>query len=165
MRRRLLLCCSVLLACAPRTPLPPAPQGLRTVAVAVIENQTGSDLVVSGDDAIAKLLKRPTRAVPDVLRQDLRRALEQRGMTVVDGGDVPTLRVVLRRFEPDVPQLTWIEVALAARVVDPDGSVRWNAERSRWLVPVRGAPSLGVAYETAAQDVARALVEGWRRAQ
>ena len=165
MRPLVAACFVLLVACTPRTPLPEPPAGLSTIAVAAVENRTGDDLVVSGDNVVARWLKRPKRTVPDVLREDLRRALEGRGLTVADGGNMPTLRVVLRRFEPDVPQLTWVEVALGAQVVDPDGTVRWDAERSSWLVPVRGAPSLEVAYESAARDVARALVDGWRRAE
>ena len=157
-----LLALAVLAGCTPRAPLPPPPRDLVTLAVATVENQTGSDLVVSGDDIVARWLDRPKRTVSDVLREDLRRALDERGFTVADGGAVPALRVVLRRFEPDLPQLTWVDVALGAKLVDPDGTVRWEDDRSRWLVSVRGAPSLAAAYESAARDVARALVGGWR---
>lgn len=148
-----------------RAPMPEPPTGLTTVAVAPVVNATGDELVVSGDNFVAKMLKRPKRTVADALRDELKSALRRQGFSVADAGAVPTLRVTLRHFEPDLPQLTWISVAVEATLGTADAPPQWTAERSRWLVDVRGAPTLAAAYESAAQNVARALVDGWQPAK
>ena len=125
-----------------------------------MENKTGNALVVSGDSYIARWIGRERRTVPDVLGRELETALRDRGFAI-GGSTAPRLRVVLKRFEPDLPQLAYVSVALAATLTDPDGTVRWSGERSTWLVSTTGSPSIEAAYDTAARAVARGLVEGW----
>jgi hypothetical protein len=151
------------LAAACGTPVPPTPPptGVTALAVAQVENKTGSALVVSGDNFVAKYLGRKKRTVPDVMRDNVRDALRERGFAVADGGAVPTLSISLSRFEPDQPALAYVEVALTATLKDPDGTVRWSTERSHWLVSTRGAPTLEAAYEDASKRAAAALVETW----
>ena len=145
---------------APVSPTPP-PTGVTTIAVAQVENRTGNTLAVSGDNFVAKFFGRKKRTVPDVLRDHMRDALRERGFAIADGGPVPTLAISLTRFEPDLPALAYVEVALTATLKDPDGTVRWSTERSHWLVSTRGAPTLESAYEDASKRAAAALVETW----
>lgn len=151
-------------ACGTPTPPTPPPNGVTALAVAQVVNKTGSTLVISGDNFVAKYIGRKKRTVPDAFREQLRDALREQGFSVADGGPVPTLAITLSRFEPDLPALAYVEVALVATLKDPDGTVRWTDERSHWLVSTRGAPSLESAYEDAARRAATALVESWRPA-
>jgi hypothetical protein len=158
------LLAATLAACGAPAPPTPPPTGVTALVVAQVENKTGSALVVSGDNIVAKYIGRKKRTVPDVLREQMRDALRERGFSIADGGGVPTLAITLSRFEPDLPALAYVEVALVATLKDPDGTVRWTDERSHWLVSTRGAPSLESAYEDAARRAADALVETWRPA-
>jgi ABC-type uncharacterized transport system auxiliary subunit len=103
--------------------------------------------------------------VADVLVDEARTILRDRGFAVATGGGLPTLRMTLSRFEPDLPQLDYVEVAMTATLTDPDGTVRWQAKRSHWLVSTQGAPSLAAAYDAAAHTVARQLLDGWTAAR
>jgi hypothetical protein len=161
-RALLLLALSTLLACGTTRTQPPPPTGVTTLAVAPVENKTGGALVVSGDSYVAKWFGQKKRTVADVLGHELETALRERGFTVGGGG--PRLRVVLTRFEPDLPQLAYVGVSLTAELADADGTVRWSTERSNWPVSTTGSPSLEVAYETATRTLARNLVDGWQPA-
>jgi len=163
MMGRLLLFAAVgLAACTGLSPLPPPPSGLGTVAVAPVQNKTGAALVISGDGYLERWMGATRRTVPDALGHELETALRERG---IGGGGGARLTVVLRRFEPDLPQLSYVAVSLAATLTDPDGTVRWSADRPSWLVSTTGAPSLASAYDTAARTVARGLVDGWQPAR
>jgi hypothetical protein len=151
-------------ACTGPRPLPPPPTGVASLAVAPVENKTGSALAIAGDTYVGRLIGRQKRTVPDTLARELEATLRDRGFAV-GGGGVPSLRVVLRRFEPDQPQLAYVSVALTASLVDADGSVRWSGERSNWLVSTAGAVSLEDAYDAAARTVARGVVDGWQPAR
>ena len=96
----------------------------------------------------------------DVLAKELQAALADCGFPAA-GSDAPKLKVVLTRYEPDLPQLQWVNVSLTATLADPDGTVRWSSERSSWMVSTTGSPSLESAYSLAARTIARQLVEGW----
>jgi len=161
MTRRFAVAALALLAACGVTPrLPPPPTGLAAVAVAPVENKTGNKLVVSGDSYVAKWIGWDKKTVMDVLAKELQTALADRGFPAA-GSDAPKLKVVLTRYEPDLPQLQWVNVSLTATLADPDGTVRWSSERSSWMVSTTGSPSLESAYSLAARTIARQLVEGW----
>jgi hypothetical protein len=161
MMRRLTVAALVMLAGCGTTPrLPPPPTGVAAVGVAPVENKTGNKLVVSGGGYVAKWIGWETKTVPDVLTKELETALADRGFAA-GGSGAPKLKVVLKRFEPDLPQLAWVSVSLTATLADPDGTVRWSGERSSWMVSTSGSPSLESAYGLAARTIARQLVEGW----
>jgi hypothetical protein len=154
---------AVLAACTATHPVLPPPTGVVSVAIAPVENKTGSTLAIAGDTYVGRLIGRQRRSVPDALARELETALRDRGFAV-GGADGPRLRIVLQRFEPDQPQLAYVSVALTASLVDPDGTVRWSGERSKWLVSTAGAVSLEDAYDAAARTVARGVVDGWQPA-
>ena len=150
--------------CTPRPPLPAPPTDVSTLAVAAVDNQTGSELAISGTTIIARWIGRKLKTVPDVVRDQARETLRDKGFAVADGGAVPTLKITLRRFDPDLPQLAYVAVAVSATLADPDGTVRWTLDRPQWVVSTQGAPSMDAAYAQAAQSVGRTLVEDWQPA-
>jgi len=161
MTRRFAVAVLVMLAgCGPTPRLPPPPTGVAAVGVAPVDNKTGNKLVVSGDSYVAKWIGWDKKTVPDVLAKELETALADRGF-VAGGSGSPKLKVVLQRFEPDLPQLAWVNVSLTATLADPDGTVRWSGERTSWMVSTSGSPSIESAYGLAARTIARQLVEGW----
>ena len=162
MRRVLLaLAAAAVCACGVAETLPPPPAGVAAVAVPPVENKTGTSLAISGDTLIGKWIGREKRSVPDVLERELETALRDRGFAV-GGAGAPKLTVVLKRFEPDLPALAYVTVALIATLADADGTVRWSGERTAWVVSTGNAPTLASAYEAAARAVARGLVDGWQ---
>jgi hypothetical protein len=152
-----------LAACGVSSPVPAPPTGVAAVVVGPIENKTGSDLVVSGDGYVAKWLGRTKRTVPDAIGRELETVLREQSFAVGADG-APRLRIVLRRFDPDVSQLAFVDVALLATLTDPDGTVRWSNERTGWRVSTAGAVSIPDAYDAAARGVARGLVGSWHPA-
>jgi hypothetical protein len=161
-RALLFLLASAALGCGMTRTEPPPPTGLTSLAVAPVENKTGSALVVSGDGYVAKWLGWQKRTFADVLGHELEAALRERGFAV--GGTASRLRVVLTRVEPDLPQLDYVGVSYTATLVDADGTVRWSTEQSNWPVSTMGSPSLSAAYETTARTIARGLVDDWQPA-
>jgi ABC-type uncharacterized transport system auxiliary subunit len=154
---------AVLAACAtPGRPTPPT--GVSAVAVAPVENKTGGSLVIAGDTYVERWLGRQKRTVPDAIARELQTMLHERGFGAAAAG-APKLTVVLQRFEPDLPQLSYVSVSLVATLTDPDGTVRWSEERTSWPVSTSGAVSLAAAYDTAARTVARDLVRDWNPAR
>lgn len=133
------------------------------LAVAPVENKTGDALAIAGDTYLGRLIGRQKRTVPDEIARDLEDRLRELGFGV-GGAGVPRLRVVLQRFEADLPALAYVDVSLTASLVDAEGTVRWSGDRSKWLVSTNGAVSLENAYEVAAHAVARGLVDGWKPA-
>ena len=165
MHRRLLsLAAAALVACGVAYAPPTPPTGLTTLAIALVVNHTGTDLVIAGDTIVERWMGRERRTVGDAIARELQSAVSDRGFTVATVGAVPRLTVTLGRFEPDLPQLSHVVVTLTATLTDADGSVRWTTERANWLVSTSGSPSLGSAYDTAARVVARGLVDGWQPA-
>jgi ABC-type uncharacterized transport system auxiliary subunit len=151
---------ALLAACA-GTPPPAPPANLATLTVSPVENRTGSPLVIAGDTYLEQWIGRDRRTVADGLAHEIATALRAQGFAVATGGDVPRFTIVLRRFEPDLPQLSYVSVTLTATVTDPDGTVRWSLERTGWPVSTTGAPSIASAYDTAVRQVARSVVDGW----
>ncbi len=160
----LALAATWLAACGVAETLPPPPSGVTAVTVAPVENKTGGDLPISGDTFIGKWIGREKRSVPDVLGRELEAALRDGGFAI-GGAGATRLAVTLKRFEPDLPGLAYVTVALTATLADADGTVRWSGERSIWVVSTGNAVSLPAAYETAAHAVARGLVGGWQAAR
>jgi len=150
----------LLAACGVATPPPAPPSGIDKLSIAPIENKTGSPLVIAGDTYVEKFIGRQKRTVADEIARELTTKLRDQGFTIASGS-VPRLSIVLRRFEPDQPQLSYVTVTLAAKVTDPDGTVRWTDDRTNWLVSTTGSPSLAAAYEAASREIARGLVDGW----
>ena len=150
-------------ACGVAEPPGAPPTGVSVLSVMTVENKTGSELGITGDTFIGKWIGRERRSVPDTLGRELESALRDRGFALGGGG--PRLRIVLRRFEPDLPQLSYVTVALSATLVEPDGTVRWSVDRPTWLIPTDGAQTLATAYDTAARGVARKLVGDWQPAR
>jgi hypothetical protein len=165
MKRGTLLLSLVLgAACGAPRPAAPPPSGVAAVTVAPVENRTGSALVISGDTYVERWIGRQRRTVAEVMTHELAKALAAQGFAV-GGAGAPSLRVVLRRFEPDQPQLSHVSVALSATLVDADGTVRWSEERDHWLIATPESPKLASAYESAARTVARRLVSDWQPAR
>lgn len=151
----------LLAGCGTRVALPPPPTSVSAIAVAPVENKTGDKLVLSGASFVDRWLGLKKRTVPDAFRDALRDVLADRGFAVGDAGAMPTLRVTLRRFEPDLPQLAFVDVGVNAVLTDPDGTVRWDVDGARWLVSTQGAPSLAAAYDSAVRDAAKKLLDDW----
>jgi hypothetical protein len=152
-----------LVGCQPTTPLPAPPTGVSALAVAPVENATGDDLVVAGEWYVERLVGRRRRTVPDVVADAARATLAERGFAVVvAGSEAPVLRVTLRRVDPDLPQLAWVSMSVAATLAAPDGTVVWSTDRPRWLFSTTGSPSLAAAYDTAARAMVAALLHDWR---
>ncbi len=165
MRRPVLaLLLAVLVACGTTVRRPAPPTGVTAVTVAPVENKTGANLVISGDTYVERWIGRQKRTVPDALARELETMLHERGFAAGSAG-APKLKVVLSRFEPDLPQLSYVSVSLLATLTDPDGTVRWSTERASWPVQTGGAVSLAAAYDTAARAVARDLVRDWEPAR
>src|SRR5262249_46214362 len=140
-------------ACAARAPLPEPPTGVTTVAVAPVENKTGNALVVAGDSYVAKWIGIKRRTVPDILHDELRAALRERGFTVADAGWVPKLRVTIMRFEPDLPLLAQVDAGVVATLTAPDSTEKWRLDQPHRLISTAGSPKLEAAYETAARTL------------
>jgi hypothetical protein len=153
------------LACARQAPLPPPPEDLRTVAVPVPQNRTGSELPVAGDWLLERLGLGGARvSVPDLLAGEMRTVLAERGFVVTppQAEEAPTLQVVLERWEPEVPSLAFVRVTIAVSLLErPGGRMRWSARRARWMVPTRGAPTAAVASTMAARAVVHELFGAW----
>jgi hypothetical protein len=154
---------AAMLGCGtPFTP-PAPPTGVAAITVAAVENKTRDQLVISGDTFVEKWIGRTRRTVPDAIGRELESELRDQGFAV-GGAGTPRLSVVLRRFDPDLPQLAYVNVALTATLADPDGTVKWTLEREHWIVSTSQSPSISDAYETASRTVARGIVKGWQPA-
>jgi hypothetical protein len=157
------LVAATLVACGVAETPPAPPTGVSVLSVMAVENKTGSELGITGDTFVGKWLGREHRTVPDTIGRELESALRDRGFALGGGG--PLLRIVLRRFEPDLPQLSYVTVAMSATLADPDGTVRWSLDRPSWVVSTNGAQTLAMAYDTAARTLARKLVDDWQPAR
>jgi len=115
-----LIAIGVLAGCAPPvTPLPAAPAGLREVAVQQPVNRTNVALVVNDPGLIGKVVGESRSTVPDLLADDFRSELSQRGFRVARAGerDTPTLQVEIRRWAPYPADYSAVNVDLAATLV------------------------------------------------
>lgn len=151
---------AALAGCGAAPTLPPPPTDVTAVSVAPVVNKTKWELVTSGDFIGAKFLGVSKKTVMDVMREDTGKMLRDRGIKV-DVAGAPVLKITLQHFDLNTPQLDWVDVGLTVTLTDPDGTVRWSAERSNWLVSTQLSPSMPAAYETAAHAVVRQLFEDW----
>jgi ABC-type Mn2+/Zn2+ transport system permease subunit len=159
-----LLALAMLSSCARGPALPPPPVGIERIAVAPPENRTGRALVVGGAWLVDRMLGRPRTTVEDVMGAAAAAALARQGFTVVAPGaaGASTLRLAIERWEPDLPELTWVMATVEARVEPPAaGPSLWTGRIARRLVPTRDSASLGDAYTLAARAVVDELLAGW----
>jgi hypothetical protein len=161
-----LIAITVLAGCAPpMAPLPAAPSGLRAVAVQQPVNRTNAALVVNDPGLIGKAVGESRSTVPDLLADDLRSELGQRGFRVAraGAGDTPTLQVEIRRWAPYPADYSAVNVDLAATLVEgTSGRTLWSAQRRDWNVPTPDARSSIEASEMASQEIAATLLDGWQ---
>jgi hypothetical protein len=147
-------------------PFPPAPSGVRYIAVEQPVNRTGDALVVDGPGLLQRVLKQDTVAVPDLLAEDLRKVLMQQGFsTPTSGTDAPVLRTEIGRWEHYTATYETVTVDVVATLVEPaSGRELWKAARSGWIVPTYNAGSRRDASMAASTAIAEALLEGWQPA-
>lgn len=157
------------LACMHQRAVPPPAATPVTLALTAPRNQTGSELPVTGDWLLERLARGGARvSVADVLAAEMATVLAAHGVAIVSSerADVPTLDVVLERWEPEVPSLAFVRVTIEASLVERRGGrVLWSARRARWMVPTRGAPTAAAASAMAARAVVQALFGAWEPAQ
>jgi hypothetical protein len=148
----------------PPAPLPPAPSGVRRLAVEKPVNRTQDDLIVYGPGILQRILKDDIVTVPDLLAEDLQKVLTRQGFRVAAPGteDVPVLRTEIGRWEHYAASYNTVTVDVVASLVDPaSGRELWRAARSGWVVPTYDAESRRDACLEASTAVAEALLEGW----
>jgi len=148
-------------------PLPAPPSGVRYVAVEQPVNRTGHELVVDGPGLLQRVLKEDTVTVPDLLAEDLRKALMQQGFRTPTPGmeDTPVLRTEIGRWEHYTANYETVTVDVVASLVEPaSGRELWKAARSGWVVPTYDAASRRDASMAASTAIAEALLEGWQPA-
>ena len=147
-------------------PMPPAPKGLKQIAVPKPTNQTQSQLVVDDPGWLDKMLTADKKkTVADVLAVHLRDQLEQRGfrVTASDPSHVlPSLKTEIRRWDPYSADWSLVVVDVVATLQDQqEGRTIWSVERTDWRIPTRDARSSREASIAAATTIAETLVAGW----
>lgn len=159
---------AALASCArPPAPLPPAPSGVRYIAVAQPVNRTGDALVVDGPGLLQRVLKQDTVTVPDLLAEDLRKVLMQQGFSTPAPGmeGAPVLRTEIGRWEHYTATYETVTVDVVATLLEPvSGRELWKATRSDWVVSTYNAGSRRDASMLASTAIAEALLEGWQPA-
>jgi hypothetical protein len=156
---------AVLGCTASQPPLPPGPQGVREITVQPPANHTGGDLVVNDPGVIGRYLGSTRTTVPELLADDLRTLLADRGFRVVapTADYVPALRIEIRSWKPFSADYSEVTVGLVATLVDPEtGRTLWSAARNDWRVETPASRSAPEASATATREIARTLVEGWQ---
>jgi hypothetical protein len=155
-----------LLGCARPPSFPPPPDGVRWIVVEQPANRTGDDLVVYGPGLLQRVLKDDIVSVPDLLAEDLRTVLRQRGFHVArPGDDAPVLRTEIRRWQHYPADYDTVTVDVTAALVEPaSGRELWTASRADWVVPTYDAASRRDASIAASEAIAEALLEGWQPA-
>jgi len=143
----------------------PGPRGIERIAVQQPVNRTGRPLVVDEPGVLGNVLGEKSSNVPDVLGENLRAELVNRGFQVVTDGSrtSPALRTEIRRWEPYSANYSMVTVDVVATVVDPtSGRELWSTQRSGWNVATRDARSSAEASVAASAAIARTLLEGWQ---
>jgi ABC-type Mn2+/Zn2+ transport system permease subunit len=155
-----------LLAACPR-PLPVAPPAdVRRIAVDAPVFRHGPAPLVAGEWVLERLGGRAPTTAGEILAAEARRRLAEAGYEIVPPGAGPTpkLRLEVERWDPELPQPSFVVVTVSARLVDPTSNgTLWGARRERWMVPTRGAPTVGAAHAAAARTVAAELLAPFRR--
>jgi hypothetical protein len=150
----------LVVGCTSAPPIPP-PTGVQRVKVATPLNKSGRDLIISGKYDLPSLMGRKKWTVTQELGDCLTQALEDRGFTVVSGGDADVLTVIIERFDPDTTRYESVDAAIVARLTGPDGKELWSIRRAPWTVATRGAVDNPDAWKMAAKSVAEQLVQNW----
>lgn len=164
MRVPALVAVLLVLGCARPPTFPPPPAGVKRIAVEQPVNRTGEDLVVDGPGLLQRALRAEVSTVPDVLREDLRVALERQGFRVTEPGPgVPVLRTEIRRWQPYAADYDSVTVDVVASLVEPDGGRElWRAAQPDWVVSTSDASSRRDASFAASAAIADALLDGWQ---
>ena len=186
------LVAAVLLGGCTRLVTSPAPPELRTIVVLPVDNRTGSPLDAE-PPALVGLLGRETARPPitaaDLLTLALRAALEQRGFAATiassapgpspaaspddaarraaaDAPDAAALHTQLRVWESTSrSHLLYVDVALDATLVAPDGRTLWTAHLPATPIDGGGASSVSLGYPEVARRVADLVTSDLRPAQ
>ena len=146
-------------------PVAPGPRGIERIAVQLPVNRTGRPLVVDEPGVLGRVLDEKASNVPDVLGENLRAELVNRGFQIVTDGSrtSPALRTEIRRWEPYSADYSMVTVDVVATVVDPtNGRELWSTQRSGWNVATRDARSSAEASVAASAAIAHSLLEGWQ---
>ena len=126
-------------------------------------NQTGTTLVIDDPGLLLKMFVEKT-TVPQVLADDLRVALVQRGYRVDHvGQDAPKLQVEIRRWDHYSADYSQVTVDLVA-TLERSGRRLWSVERTKWRVATPDSRTSGEASSIASEAIAAALLEGWQAA-
>jgi hypothetical protein len=178
----------LMLSCASSVVSPPLPTAVRAIAVLPPNNRTGDPLLVGGTSLLEKYVFRSQPVtVADVLAVEVRRQLEQRGLTVLPreqvdaalGSQIPrspkdaatlasrgklegsVLYLEIVQWQPALAESLhpWrMLVAVHAQLVDvASGHVVWSAHLPLRPVSTPGAVTRADADMIAAQRVAREL--------
>ena len=176
------------LSCASSLVSPPLPTAVRAIAVLPPNNQTGDPLFVGGTSLLEKYIFRSQPVtVADVLAVEVRRQLEQRGISVLPreqvdaalGNQIPSspkdaanlashgklegsvLYIEIVQWQPALAESLhpWrMLVAIRVHLVDvASGRVVWAAHLPLRPVPTPGAVTRADADMIAAQRVAKEL--------
>jgi hypothetical protein len=176
------------LSCASSLVSPPLPTAVRAIAVLPPNNQTGDPLFVGGTSLLEKYIFRSQPVtVADVLAVEVRRQLEQRGISVLPrervdaalGNQIPSspkdaanlashgklegsvLYIEIVQWQPVLAESLhpWrMLVAIRVHLVDvASGRVVWAAHLPLRPVPTPGAVTRADADMIAAQRVAKEL--------
>lgn len=180
-----LICLPLLAACAGHRP-PPPPAPLAAVVLLPIADPPDRS-AVQGVFAFYSWIAATRAAVPDQLDAALRQTLAARGIAVAaprgesaipaatlraateaviaSGLDAPALFVALDKWEAENTDFpAFVNVALSASLIAPDGRLLWTTRRDARPVATRGASGLAAAYARAAGEVATWLVGSWQPA-
>lgn len=169
----------------------PAPPALRTIAVLPVDNRTGSPLYADGPSLLGLIDQRSGGRITagDLLGDALRSALAECGFTVLDltraagpGDAVPDVAAAARRVATlgsdaaglyvrltvwdgsAASHLLYVDVALDAALVRPDGTVIWEAHLPATPIDGGGASSVSLGYPVVARTVAQRITADLRPA-
>ncbi len=192
-RRPPLVLTAIVLALATGCPPPPGPPPPTVTTVAVLPpgNRTGDVLLVAGGSLVEKYALRSARVtVPDLLEDEARAVLRERGVSVVPADVVAAaltpataenvaavvaalakadvggaaLRLDVWRWEPETgTQPTSVIVGLEATLIDvTSGRTLWHWRPAAHPVPTPGAVTLGAAYDIATRAAVAEILEPWK---
>lgn len=168
----------------------PAPPDVRTVMVLPVDNRTGSTLEAEAPPLLGLLGREPSTpaiTAADLLTQALRTSLRERGFATSAGPppgtsgigspeeaarlvaasspDAAALYTRLRVWEAaSRSHLVYVDVALDAWLVAPDGRALWTAHLPATPIDGGGASSVSLGYPEVARRVADLVTSGLRPA-
>jgi hypothetical protein len=166
---RVAACVALILvpAACGRPSVTPPPPDVERIAVEAPVFPGKYDPVVSGEWMLERLAGREHVTAGGVLAAEARAVLGRAGYTIVPAGsaDAAVLRFEIGRWEPELPRPSFVIVSVNVRLLDAETADRvlWSGRRQRWMVPTRGAPTVGAAHAAAARTVADELLAPLRR--